>query len=115
MLLQETIIQSILKKEITVTEGSVRLGVSRQTIHTKIQRYKKYGSEGLLRKKNKRIQRAHNRTSEHIETIVINLSKEYWRDGVETTLRSFTKNTHYIHTPNYHLSHTQEKQHTIHR
>lgn len=47
-------------------------------------RYKRYGVDGLLRKKRKTTYITHNKTSLELETLVIQLAQKYWNDGVQT-------------------------------
>jgi len=84
MMLQEEKLKSIINKENTVIEIASELGVSRQTIHKWLLRYKRFGVDGLLIQRSKRNTKAHNRTSEEIEQLVINEAKEYFNDGVQT-------------------------------
>lgn len=84
MQLQEDKLKQIIRKEITVIRVADDLGVSRQTIHKWLARYKRFGIEGLVIRRKKRKVSAHNRTSEEIEQLVINYAKKYILDGVET-------------------------------
>lgn len=84
MTLLENTLQSISKKEMTVTAGAKRLGVSRQTLHTKLNRYKRYGIEGLLQKKGKKRGSAHNRTQKNIEKIIVTMAEQWYMEGVES-------------------------------
>ena len=83
MLLQETKLVSIINKETSVVAVAGELGVSRQTIHKWLARYKRFGLEGLITRKKKHSLPAHNRTPKEIETLVEQLADEYWEDGVE--------------------------------
>lgn len=67
-----------------MTSVAEELSVSRQTIHKWLNRYKRFGIDGLITKNRKRRGTAHNRTSKEVEQLVINISKKYWNDGVET-------------------------------
>jgi len=84
MNLQINKIEMIMKKQQSVSSVALELNVSRQTLHTWINRYKRYGVDGLLRKKRKITYITHNKTSKELETLVIQLSKTYWNDGVQT-------------------------------
>ncbi len=84
MNLKENKLKSIINKEKTVVEVAKELEVSRQSIHTWLSRYKRFGIEGLTTIKKKRNSIAHNRTPEAIEQLVINLADTYYADGVET-------------------------------
>lgn len=84
MELKENKLKEIINKENTVTKVAEELEVSRQSIHKWLQRYKRFGIEGLTTVKKKRFCIAHNRTLEVIEQLVINLADTYYADGVET-------------------------------
>lgn len=72
-------------KETTITAVSRELGVSRPTIYAWFSRYKRFGLSGLLPKvRKKQTAMAHNRTSPEVETLVRNIARTYWQDGVET-------------------------------
>lgn len=84
MKLQEEKLKRIMKKQQTLTSVAKELNISRQTIHKRLSRYKRYGIEGLIVKRRKRNLKAHNKTSREIEILVESLAQEYWSDGVET-------------------------------
>ncbi|NCD18362.1 MAG: HTH domain-containing protein [Actinobacteria bacterium] len=84
MKLQVTKLDQIIAKEKTVTTIAKELGVSRQVIHKRLARYKRFGISGLIMKRKKRKENPHNKTSKEIETLVIQRAQEYWKDGVET-------------------------------
>ena len=84
MLLQEEKLKNIISKEATVKQVAGELAVSRQTIHKWLSRYKRFGTEGLIVQRKKHHTPAHNRTSQAVEQLVINLAKEHYYDGVET-------------------------------
>jgi transposase InsO family protein len=84
MNLKENKLKSIINKERMVVEVAKELEVSRQSIHKWLRRYKRFGIEGLITVKKKRHPVAHNRTSEAVEQLVINLAQTYYADGVET-------------------------------
>lgn len=84
MLLQEEKLKSILKKEQSIVSVAKELNVSRQTIHKWLSRYKRYGTDGLIVRRRKRRNMAHNRTSREIELLVEHIARDYWQDGVET-------------------------------
>lgn len=84
MILQEDKLKQIIQRKKTVIQVAVELNVSRQTIHKWLARYKRYGIQGLVIRRNKSKKKAHNRTSEQLEQLVINISRQYVLDGVET-------------------------------
>lgn len=84
MLLKEQKLKQIINKQKTVKKVSEELNISRQSVHKWLVRYKRYGIDGLIQRKKTGCKKAHNRTSEEIEQLVINISKKYWNDGVET-------------------------------
>ena len=83
MELLEDTVQRISNKEMTVTAGAERLGVSRQTMHTRLHRYRRFGTDGLLRKQGKKRGKAHNRTAENLEDIVVATADHWYMEGVE--------------------------------
>ncbi|MBL7021904.1 helix-turn-helix domain-containing protein, partial [Patescibacteria group bacterium] len=64
MQLQQEKLECILLNKQTIVSVARDLSVSRQTIHKWLNRYKRYGIEGLYRQKRKISHIAHNRTSE---------------------------------------------------
>lgn len=84
MLLQERNLQAIIAKHKTVVAVACELNVSRQTVHKWLARYRRFGPDGLARKRTSRRRRAHNRTPRELELVVADLAQRYWRDGVET-------------------------------
>ena len=84
MQLKETKLKSIINKEKTVVMVACELNVSRQSIHKWLNRYKRYGIDGLITRKKTKGGSAHNRTSAEVEQLVINVSHEHFADGVET-------------------------------
>jgi len=84
MALQIEKLEMIIKKQQSVSSVALEIGVSRQSIHTWLNRYKRFGIEGLTKKQQKRTTIAHNRSSFEVEQLVIQLSKTYWNDGVQT-------------------------------
>jgi len=84
MALVEETLQAIIHKEKKVSHTATALHVSRQTIHTWLNRYKRFGIEGLKRKQRKKRDEAHNRTLKEIEQFVMNHAEEHDRDGVIT-------------------------------
>lgn len=84
MQLKEKKLKQIINKEKTVVLVSKELNISRQTIHKWLNRYKRFGIDGLIYRKKKKKIIAHNRTSYEIEQLVISLAKKYWVDGVIT-------------------------------
>jgi transposase InsO family protein len=88
MLLKEQKLKNIINKQQTVTSVAKELSVSRQSIHKWLNRYKRFGIDGLILRKKTGCKKAHNRTSVEIEQLVINISNRYWNDGV-LTLRDY--------------------------
>ena len=84
MQLQQEKLECILLNKQTIVSVARDLSVSRQTIHKWLNRYKRYGIEGLYRQKRKISHIAHNRTSEVMETLIGILAGQYPFDGVET-------------------------------
>lgn len=84
LMLQEEKLTQIIRKQKKVTEVALEFDVSRQTIHKWLNRYKRFGVDGLIRQKRKYPNIAHNRTSPEIEQLVINTAQKYFCDGVET-------------------------------
>ena len=84
MSLQEEKLKAIIAKKEPVVGVARELGVSRQTIHKWLSRYKRFGIDGLITKRRKRSDVAHNRTSPEIEQLVMNMAHQYFTDGVET-------------------------------
>lgn len=82
LMLQEEKLTQIINKESKVTAVAKEFNVSRQTIHKWLSRYQRFGLDGLLKQKRRHIGSAHNRTAAEIEQLVINLSRQYWYDGV---------------------------------
>ena len=75
---------AISKKTKTVVQVATEMNVSRQSVHKWLIRYRRYGEEGLHRKKHKRRTGSWNRTSFEIEQVVIQLAQQHWNDGVQT-------------------------------
>jgi len=84
MQLQQEKLECILLNKQTIVSVASELSVSRQTVHKWLNRYKRYGIEGLYRQKRKTHHIAHNRTSEVIEALIAILARQYPFDGVET-------------------------------
>lgn len=84
LMLQEEKLTKIISKQKKVADIAEEFRVSRQTIHKWLNRYKRFGTDGLRRQKRKHLNIPHNRTSQEVEQLVINLAKEYYYDGVET-------------------------------
>lgn len=82
--LKECKLKEVLRKEKTVSEVSLELNVSRQSIHKWLIRYERFGIDGLLNQKKAHHPVPHNKTSKEKEDIVISMSKKHWQDGVET-------------------------------
>ena len=83
MQLVEEKLNAIINKKLSVTDAAKELSVTRQTIYTWLPRYKRFGIDGLVKKRKKRTDRPHNKTTEEIEQLVINTAETYWQDGVE--------------------------------
>lgn len=81
--LKETKILEVINKKKTVVQIAEELNVTRKTIHKWNIRYQRFGIDGLLHKKKKGCPSPHNKTTEEHETIIIEMSKKYWQDGVE--------------------------------
>jgi len=84
MQLKEEKLKQIINKKKTVILVAKELCVSRQIIHRWLNRYKRFGIDGLIHRKKQQGGIAHNRTSPEIEHLVIMLAKKYWVDGVIT-------------------------------
>jgi len=84
MALVEEKLQAIIRKEKKVTHVAGELHVTRQTIHEWLIRYKRYGIDGLQRKRRKQGGRAHNRTPNVLEQLVMNHARKQYQDGVVT-------------------------------
>lgn len=84
MALKEQKLKQIINKEKTATSVAKELAVSRQSVHKWLCRYRRFGIEGLATQKKTGCKNAHNRTSPEVEQLVVNISKKYWNDGVET-------------------------------
>ena len=84
MSLKEEKLKQIINKKKTVIGVANDLNVSRQTIHKWLSRYKRFGIEGLIERKRIGCKKAHNKTSEEVEQLVINVSRQYFTDDVET-------------------------------
>jgi len=82
LMLQEEKLKKIITKKMKVTEVAKEFNVSRQTIHTWLNRYVRYGVDGLIvRERKKRQSTPHNKTSNEIEQLVINLAENYHFEG----------------------------------
>ena len=84
MELKITKLQEILEKKKTVVSVAKELNVTRQSIHTWLRRYRRFGEEGLVTVRKKKQVQACNRTNVAVEHLVIQLADEHWKDGVET-------------------------------
>jgi transposase InsO family protein len=84
MLLKENKLKQIINKEKTVVVVAKELAVSRQSVHKWLSRYKRFGIDGLIVRKKTECKKAHNRTTAEVEQLVVQISKKYWNDGVET-------------------------------
>lgn len=84
LMLQEEKLIQIINKQSHVVQVANEFNVSRQTIHKWLNRYKRFGADGLRKQKRKHPNTPHNRTSQEVEQLVVNLAREYYYDGVET-------------------------------
>ena len=85
LMLQEEKLNQIINKKRKVVDVAKDFNVTRQTIHKWLNRYKRFRISGLIKKQRKKKKyNPHNKTSREIEQLVINISKEYYHDGVET-------------------------------
>ena len=82
MQLQQDKLENVIKKQQSVSSVAYELNISRKTVYQWLNRYKKYGSDGLKKRKRKTYPIAHNRTEEYIEKVVIFLAKQYYTEGV---------------------------------
>ena len=82
--LREKKLQEIINKSKTVVEVAKELDVSRQSVHIWLIRYKRFGIDGLLRKRTEGKGTPYNTTPKDIEEKVIRSAKIHWQDGVET-------------------------------
>lgn len=81
--LQMQLLEEVLSKKVKKLEAARRLKVSRVTLDKWLNRYQRFGADGLVKQKRKQKRSAPNRTPKNIEDEVICLAKEYWFDGVE--------------------------------
>ena len=84
MSLKEEKLKEIINKRKTVVGVANDLNVSRQTVHKWLSRYQRFGLDGLIERKRTGCKKAPNRTSAEVEQLVINVSHQYFADGVET-------------------------------
>ena len=63
MQLVEEKLNAIINKTATVTDVAKELSVTRQTIYTWKARYLRFGIDGLIKQRKRRVDRPHNRTS----------------------------------------------------
>ena len=84
LMLQTDKLTQIIKKQRKVTEVAKEFNVTRQTIHKWLNRYQRYGIDGLRKTRRKYSHIPHNKTSEEVEQLVVNLAEEYFRDGTIT-------------------------------
>lgn len=83
MQLVEQKLKAIINKKLSVTDAAKELSVTRQTIYTWKARYQRFGIDGLIKKRKKRTDRPHNKTSDEITQLIINTTETYWQEGVE--------------------------------
>ena len=82
LMLQKKKLKQIISKEKKVVEIAREFNVTRQTIHTWLNRYKRYGIDGLIVKRRKSVESLpHNKTSDELEQLVINLAESYHFEG----------------------------------
>ena len=82
LMLQEKKLKQIISKAKKVVEVAREFNVTRQTIHAWLNRYKRYGVDGLIVKKRKTVESPpHNKTSDELEQLVINLAESYHFEG----------------------------------
>lgn len=74
LMLQEEKLNQIINKQKKVTQVAEEFDVSRQTIHKWINRYKRFGTMGLIKQRRKYSSIPHNKTPLEIEQLVINLA-----------------------------------------
>lgn len=85
MQLQQEKLNNIINKKQTVIAVAKELSVSRQVVHKWLCRYRRFGLNGIVRKRGRSSgSLAHNRTSEPIERCIIELARDHRFDGVET-------------------------------
>jgi len=84
LMLQEEKLTQIINKQKKVTQVAEEFNVSRQTIHKWLNRYQRFGIVALIKKKRKHSNIPHNKTSEEVEQLVINLAEEHVYDGAIT-------------------------------
>ena len=71
LMLQEEKLTQILKKQKKVTDIALEFNISRQTIHKWLNRYKRFGIDGLRKQGRKNTRTPHNKTPEEIEQLVL--------------------------------------------
>ena len=81
LMLQEEKLTQIINKQKKVTVVAEEFDVSRQTIHKWLNRYKRFGVDGLRKQKRKYYNRPHNKTSAEVEQLVVNCARKYYCDG----------------------------------
>lgn len=78
-------LEGITQNKQSVVSVAKELNISRQTVHKHLLRYRRFGEDGIRHiQTKKRSGPAHNRTSEEVEQCVIQLSRQFGADGVET-------------------------------
>lgn len=82
--LQVKKLEEIINKEKTVIEVSEVFNVTRKTIHIWLVRYKRFGIDGLIKKKKVNRHPPHNKTRKEVEDVLITLANKCFCDGVET-------------------------------
>jgi len=84
LMLQEQKLTQIIKKQKKITAVAKEFDVTRQTIHKWLNRYKRFGVDGLRKQKRKSYGQSHNKTSAEVEQLVVNLARKYYCDGAIT-------------------------------
>jgi transposase InsO family protein len=82
-LLQMRNLDDIIAGRKGVTQTSLEMRVSRQTVHKWLARYKRFGGEGVIPAKRKNGSGGHNRVSAELEDLVIRLAEDHCTDGVQ--------------------------------
>ena len=83
LMLQEEKLKQIIAKEKKVTSVAEEFNVSRQTIHKWLNRYRRFGIDGLFERKRQRSNfPPYNKTSSEVEQLIVNLAEIYHFEGV---------------------------------
>lgn len=84
LMLQEEKLTQVIEKQKKVTAVAEEFNVSRQTVHKWLNRYRRFGVDGLRKQARKYSGIPHNRTSPEVEQLVVNSAQQYYYDGAET-------------------------------